>query len=134
MTKMAFGFTREDTIIVTDADSGIDRATAVRAAQQGLKVGAWGLNPDGFYEAVELLQAEGAQPQLCLADASNTARVEEGVTAAKAELGPIRCLLNNAGPRPLRSLTSTTPCVCAWAACAWSPTHGRDQDPRMVRR
>lgn len=98
MATMAFGFAADDTIIVTGAGSGIGRATALRAIQQGLKVSAWDLNPHGLEETVGMLRAEGAQPHSWVADVSDAALVEEGVAAAKAEFGPIRCLFNNAGP------------------------------------
>lgn len=98
MNRIAFGFTPGDAIIVTGAGSGIGRATALRAAQQGLSVSAWDVNPNGLDETLEMLRAAGTPTHGWVADVADPSLVEEGVVAAKAELGPIRSLFNNAGP------------------------------------
>ncbi len=98
MNSIAFGFTPGDVILVTGAGSGIGRATALRAAQQGLSVSAWDINPEGLDQTLEMLKAEGAKAHRWVADVADSALVEAGVAAATAELGPIRSLFNNAGP------------------------------------
>jgi len=85
-------------IIVTGAASGIGAATAILAAQQGLKVSAWDINPDGVTETLERA-GDAAGNILPIGvdlgdDGSVSAAIERSFTFAK----PLY-LANIAGPR-----------------------------------
>ena len=72
--------------IVTGAASGIGRATAQRLTSQGVRVAGLDRNP-----------VEDANVFAVTVDISNEASVNEAVSLARAELGPIDILVNAAG-------------------------------------
>jgi NAD(P)-dependent dehydrogenase (short-subunit alcohol dehydrogenase family) len=89
-----FGFGR-DTVVVTGAGSGIGRAIAVLAARAGLRVCAWDLVADSVARTVEELTAAGGEGLAVVADVTDREAVRAGFAAAG---GPVRYLVNNAGP------------------------------------
>ncbi|MFD4422906.1 SDR family NAD(P)-dependent oxidoreductase [Agromyces sp. NPDC058484] len=93
-----FGFTAGDTILVTGAGSGIGRATALRAAEQGLSVSAWDLRAEGLRETADAITSAGGTVHEWVADVSDAAAVDAGLADAASALGPVRYLHNNAGP------------------------------------
>lgn len=88
-----FGFGR-DTVVVTGAGSGIGRAIALLAAGAGLRVCAWDIAADGVRSTVEEIVAHGGEGIAVVADVSDLRAVREAFAAA----GPVRYLVNNAGP------------------------------------
>ena len=101
--SVQLGFTAGDVAVVTGAASGIGRATAVRAAQQGLSVAAWDINQSGLDATIE--QIGDLVPTVgILADTSDRVDVERAL-AASAELGTLRHLANVAGPPATADLT-----------------------------
>lgn len=98
MAQPNFGFTANDSVLVTGAGSGIGRATAVRAAEQGLRVSAWDLNPETLAQTAERIREVGGTVHTWTADVSDESAVEAGFTDAAERIGPIRYLHNNAGP------------------------------------
>ncbi|WP_029144890.1 SDR family NAD(P)-dependent oxidoreductase [Microbacterium luticocti] len=85
-------------LLVTGAGSGIGRATALRAAELGLAVSAWDLNPDGLAQTVDQIRAAGGRVHSWVADVSDPDAVAAGFSDAAAAVGSIRFLHNNAGP------------------------------------
>ncbi|WP_300265734.1 SDR family oxidoreductase [Microbacterium sp.] len=99
MTSIDLGFSPDDAVLITGAASGIGRSVAVRAAELGLAVSLWDLNPDGLAETGELVRAASdARVHTWTADVSDDAAVQEGIGEANSALGGIRYLHNNAGP------------------------------------
>ena len=93
-----FGFTRGDTVLITGAASGIGRATALIAADQGLNIGAWDLQEEPLVSLAEELRSKGVNVHTEVADVSDQAAVNRAMQATVGALGPIRFLHNNAGP------------------------------------
>ncbi|PWJ27050.1 NAD(P)-dependent dehydrogenase (short-subunit alcohol dehydrogenase family) [Branchiibius hedensis] len=95
--SLNFGFTPGDVIVVTGAGSGIGRAIAVRAAQQGLRVAAWDLAPDGLAQTVAQIEAEGGEALPVVADVADQEAVVAAMEVSRSA-GTVRHLVNNAGP------------------------------------
>lgn len=98
MTAPDFGFRHGDAIVITGAGSGIGRATAVRASQLGLRVSAWDLNAAALEETAALIRDVGGQVHTVVGDVSDETAVRTGLGNARAALGELRYLHNNAGP------------------------------------
>jgi NAD(P)-dependent dehydrogenase (short-subunit alcohol dehydrogenase family) len=88
------GFSPGDTVVVTGAGSGIGRAVAVLAGGVGLRVAAWDIVPDALTRTVAEVEAVGGSAVAVVADVSDRAAVEAGFDIC----GPVRYLVNNAGP------------------------------------
>lgn len=98
MGDVHFGFTADDSIVITGAGSGIGRATALQAARQGLKVGVWDLNPAGIAETIEAITALGGTAHGEVADVADPDAVQAAMARTAGALGQIHYLHNNAGP------------------------------------
>lgn len=84
--------------IVTGAGSGIGRAIAKRLAADGLSVAVVDLDEDSATAVTEEIRAEKDRAvALGGVDVSVRAQVDEAVTRARAEFGPVLVLVNNAG-------------------------------------
>ncbi|MFF9019608.1 SDR family oxidoreductase [Streptomyces eurythermus] len=84
--------------IVTGADSGIGRATAVRLAEAGLDVGiTWHTDDKGAEETAEQVRAHGRRAVVTRLDLTRLPEAADTVDELCAELGRIDVLVNNAG-------------------------------------
>ncbi|MEU3522457.1 SDR family oxidoreductase [Streptomyces sp. NPDC038707] len=84
--------------IVTGADSGIGRATAVRLAEAGLDVGiTWHTDDKGAEETAELVRAHGRRAAVTRLDLTRPPEAADTVDELCEELGRIDVLVNNAG-------------------------------------
>lgn len=95
--SVSFGFTPGDVVVVTGAGSGIGRALATSAAAMGLAVSAWDVNTEAVTETVATLTAAGGTGHALTVDVTDASAVRVAVGEA-ASLGPLRHLVNNAGP------------------------------------
>lgn len=89
-------------IIVTGAASGIGAATAILAAQSGLKVAAWDMVADGINETIERAGEYGINIKPIQADLSNDASVTRAMEETLAFCKP-KYLANVAGPKMLNT-------------------------------
>jgi len=96
-SQISLGFQPGDVVVVTGAGRGIGRSTAINGAAIGLAVAAWDIDADFVRETVSTIEAAGGRAVAVTADATNSDQVEAGLTAS-AKLGPLRYLVNNAGP------------------------------------
>jgi NAD(P)-dependent dehydrogenase (short-subunit alcohol dehydrogenase family) len=84
--------------IVTGAGSGIGQAACVLAAQQGLRVAAWDINPEGAARTVERAGDVGDRIHPVVADVADAAAVASAMRETVEVLGVPTLLVNNAGP------------------------------------
>ncbi|WP_318199981.1 SDR family oxidoreductase [Streptomyces sp. SCL15-4] len=84
--------------IVTGADSGIGRATAVRLAEAGLDVGiTWHTDDEGAEETAERVRAHGRRAVVTRLDLTRLPEAADTVDELCEELGRLDVLVNNAG-------------------------------------
>lgn len=89
-------------IIVTGAASGIGAATAILAAQSGLKVAAWDMFAEGIKETIERAEEAGKNIKPIQADLSSDQAVDTAMKETLAFCKPLY-LANVAGPKMLNS-------------------------------
>ncbi|MDY7101297.1 MAG: SDR family oxidoreductase [Actinomycetota bacterium] len=85
------------TTLVTGANSGIGRATALELAGQGHDVFASMRNTDKAAKLLELASAAGVRVEVVQLDVSDDASVRDGVASVLERAGSIDVLVNNAG-------------------------------------
>lgn len=85
------------TALVTGAGSGIGALAARVLARAGAKVAATDLDPDTARATAATITAEGLSARAYALDVADEASVVAAFEAAKADLGPVGVLINNAG-------------------------------------
>src|SRR5579872_7162082 len=83
--------------IVTGASSGIGRATAVRFAQEGARVGLIDIDPVGLEAAVTTIAQGGGQGLALVADVTDEDQVAHAVRQAVEAFGGLDVVVSNAG-------------------------------------
>jgi len=89
-------------IIVTGSASGIGAATAILAAQSGLKVAAWDIVVDGISETIERAGQYGSNIKAIQAELTNDESVDAAIKETLAFCKPLY-LANVAGPKMLNT-------------------------------
>lgn len=84
-------------VLITGAESGIGRETALRAASEGADIAAVGLHGDGLDSLVEEVMATGRRAAARSADVSDPDALTAAVDELVAELGSLRVAYANAG-------------------------------------
>jgi 2-hydroxycyclohexanecarboxyl-CoA dehydrogenase len=85
------------TALVTGGGRGMGRAIALRLAREGAQVIVGDVNEEGVAAVAEEIRAAGGQALALYLDVSREEQVNEAVQRARAALGPITILVNNAG-------------------------------------
>ncbi|KUH38847.1 MULTISPECIES: SDR family oxidoreductase [Streptomyces] len=84
--------------VVTGADSGIGRATAVRLARDGMDVGiTWHTDQEGGQRTAEEVRSHGRRAAVARMDLTDLPGAAGAVDDLAEELGRIDVLVNNAG-------------------------------------
>jgi 3-oxoacyl-[acyl-carrier protein] reductase len=99
MDLAGWGFEDRAVALVTGAASGIGRATALRCAQAGLRVGAWDIDEAGLASLTTEITAAGGTVSTSVIDIFDDAAIDAGFTAIEQAWAPVQHLVNNAGPR-----------------------------------
>ncbi|WP_433454683.1 SDR family oxidoreductase [Streptomyces sp. CA-142005] len=86
------------TALITGADSGIGRATAVRLAEAGLDIGiTWHTDDKGAAETAEEVRGKGRRAAVARLDLTRLPEAADTVDELCAALGRLDVLVNNAG-------------------------------------
>ena len=84
-------------MLITGAESGIGRATALRAASEGADIAAIGLDGDALDSLVGEVRTMGRRAASQAADVSDPEAIAGAIDALVAELGPLHVAHANAG-------------------------------------
>lgn len=84
-------------VLVTGAESGIGRATALRAAGEGADIAAIGLDRAALDELIDEVRAMGNRAEAGTADVSDAGALEAAVSELVSGLGPLDVAHANAG-------------------------------------
>jgi NAD(P)-dependent dehydrogenase (short-subunit alcohol dehydrogenase family) len=95
--------------IVTGAGGGIGRATALRLAQEGARLGLTDLDGSSLEEAAAAAREAGAEVETVAGDIVDASTIDALATALTARFGRIDALVNNAGIVIAKPLVEHTP-------------------------
>ncbi len=83
--------------VITGASSGIGRATAIRFAQAGWRVGLIARSEDGLEAVCKDVVEHGGTAAMAIADVADSGQLEAAAASIEAVLGPLDVWVNNAG-------------------------------------
>ena len=84
-------------VLITGAESGIGRATALRAASEGADIAAVGLDGDALESLAQHVRALGRRGEAKRADVSDAAELTAAIDELVSKLGPLSVGHANAG-------------------------------------
>ena len=87
-------------VLITGAASGIGRATAPLAAQEGASIGAIDVDPAGLQNVVDAAQRDGGHIAGRVTDVSDVADLAASIASLVEELGNLHGVFANAGILP----------------------------------
>jgi NAD(P)-dependent dehydrogenase (short-subunit alcohol dehydrogenase family) len=94
---MASGRLAGRVVLITGAESGIGRETALRAAGEGAVIAAIGLDIAGLDSLVEQVRATGRRAEARTADVSDAAEITAAIDDLARDLGSLHVAHANAG-------------------------------------
>ena len=83
--------------VITGAGMGIGRATAVKFAGEGARVGLIDLNEKAAAQTAEAVRAAGGEAAVLRADVTSEAEVESAIRRADDQFGGLDTIVSNAG-------------------------------------
>ena len=95
----------QEVAIVTGAGSGIGRATAVRLASRGARVGLFDLSAEGLEATAALIRAGGGTALVHAGDVTVEDEIRAAVAAVSSELGPLKTAVASAGVEVMGTAT-----------------------------
>ncbi len=95
---------KDKVALVTGASSGIGAATALKLAQNGVKVGVAARRADRLRDLVDTIKAGGGTAIALEMDVVDEKTVQEGVEKLVGDFGTVDIVFNNAGLMPLSDL------------------------------
>ncbi|MFK7760237.1 MAG: SDR family NAD(P)-dependent oxidoreductase [Phycisphaerales bacterium] len=84
-------------ILISGASSGIGAVTAVACAKAGMNVALMARREDRLAEVAEHIRAHGKRTHLIVGSVDSDADCERALYESQDELGPLHCVLANAG-------------------------------------
>jgi len=84
------------TALVTGGGSGMGKATCLRFANDGMRVGVLDVNKEAASSTVEEINSSGGSALAIEADIADRTQVDRAVEKLRGALGPITVLVNNA--------------------------------------
>ena len=117
---------REKVAVVTGAASGIGRAIAGKAAEEGMKVVLADINREGLAEVEAELASKGATVIAVPTDVSKPREVEALAQKAMKEFGGVHLLVNNAAVYTTGATWENTVSDWGWVLGVnlWGAIHG----------
>lgn len=97
----------ERTALVTGAGRGIGRAIALALADDSRRVAIGDLDERNAAETASMIEASGGAALALHLDVTDSDSVRAGIRRARADLGPIEILVNNAGWDELKAFLET---------------------------
>ena len=88
---------QQRTALVTGAAAGIGKASAMRLAREGKRVGVLDLNIEGCEAVVEEIRAAGGEAVALQASIADRPAVDAAVAKLREAFGPVTIVVNNAG-------------------------------------
>lgn len=88
---------KDKVAVITGAASGMGRAIAIRYSQEGAKVVAADINPEGAQDTVSTIQAAGGTAVAVLCNVAKEEDIQNMIDTAVSEYGTLDILVNNAG-------------------------------------
>jgi len=100
-------------VLITGAANGIGRSIAVAVGKLNFNIAAWDIDKAGLALLKEdlLKQCPNIKVSTHVVDISDNSQVKEAVKQVEKEMGPIYCLVNNAG------VIHRTPCLMKSGKC-----------------
>ena len=83
--------------VVTGASRGIGRAIALRLAAAGAEVAVWARDGAALGEVAAEIARAGGRAHPFVVDVTDSTTIERAADAVRAQLPPVRTLVNNAG-------------------------------------
>jgi 2-hydroxycyclohexanecarboxyl-CoA dehydrogenase len=85
------------TTLITGGASGIGEAISLRLTEEAAQIAIFDRNADAAGQIASSLESAGCRSHIQVVDIADAAAVERAVATVEDQLGPIDCLVNNAG-------------------------------------